>query len=75
MMSEIQNFKILTPFVTSRTPKMTQNGPKITKKGQIDNIDRNNAFSHGLLPAKPPNCSIQYTILHSYIVACVVIYF
>ena len=30
MNSEIQNFKILTPFVTSRTPKMTQNGPKIT---------------------------------------------
>ena len=28
--SEIQNFKILTPFVTSRTPEMTQNGPKIT---------------------------------------------
>ena len=28
--SEIQNFKILTPFVTSRTPKMTQNGPNIT---------------------------------------------
>ena len=30
MNSEIQNFKILTPFVTSRTPEMTQNGPKIT---------------------------------------------
>ena len=25
MNSEIQNFKILTNFVTSRTPKMTQN--------------------------------------------------
>ena len=30
MNSEIQNLKILTPLVTSRTPKMTQNGPKIT---------------------------------------------
>ena len=30
-MSGIQNFKILTPFVTSWTPKTTQNGPKITK--------------------------------------------
>jgi len=28
--SKILNDKILTPFVTSRTPNMTQNGPKIT---------------------------------------------
>ena len=28
--SKIQNSVILIPFVTSRTPKMTQNGPKIT---------------------------------------------
>ena len=26
--SEIQDFKILTPFVTLQTAKMTQNGPK-----------------------------------------------
>ena len=26
--SEIQDFKILTPFVTSQTPNMTQNSPK-----------------------------------------------
>ena len=30
MNSEIQNIIILTPFVTSQTPKMTQNGPKNT---------------------------------------------
>ena len=30
MKSKIQKYKILTPFVTSRTPKMTQNGPKNT---------------------------------------------
>ena len=29
---EFQNSKILTPFVTSRTPIFTQNGPKITIK-------------------------------------------
>ena len=28
IMSEIQDFKILTPFVTSQTSKMTQNSPK-----------------------------------------------
>ena len=34
MNSEILNFKILTPFVTSWIPKMTQNGPKIAKMDQ-----------------------------------------
>ena len=29
MKSEIQNFEIPSPFVTSRAPKMTQNSPKI----------------------------------------------
>ena len=36
--SKIQNSKILTSFVTSRTPKMTQNGPKITKTPDISII-------------------------------------
>ena len=31
MVSEFQSFIILTPFVTSLTPKMAQNGQKITK--------------------------------------------
>ena len=31
VMSEFQNFKFLTPFMTSLTPIFTQNGPKITK--------------------------------------------
>ena len=31
VVSEFQNFKILTPFVTSLTPYGTQNGPELTK--------------------------------------------
>jgi hypothetical protein len=31
VVSKLQDFKILPPFLTSLTPSCTQNGPKLTK--------------------------------------------